>query len=565
MNPNENEQHKLKVSYRMIQKNFSIMLAMQRKNEFCDVNIKVGDKVFVAHGVILAAAIPYFRSIFAKKEKSKYIIVHGIESSTFKILLYYAYNKEVVINEKNVRSLFIGSSLLLLNEVRNACVEFLISTLDARNVFEIKELATSINCSTLCSVTENYICCYFLEISQSREFLTLNLEELIRIISLDDLQVVSEEIVFNACLSWVKLSPEMRKAYLPKIFLHVRLSLLSLECLCFRVAKDPLIALSFQCRNIVDEVHCLHVVPNYKSEVFNLITRPRNKRFGKIYVIGGEHNAKPLKSVEFYDPIKKKWKFAENLPFPMSYINAAVFDSKLYTFGKFNGLDYKTKVLVLDPRENKWSQKKEMVKKRHFAASEVFDNFIYLFGGKNENDEVNRDECYDPSTDTWTTVSSLTVYRNWFCVVALNRYLYAIGGKDNQDIVCKTVKKYSFDNKFWAPVKDILTERYSFGAAILKGYIYICGGKDQSETTLNSVEVYDPSTNVWKSVSPMNCKRYAFSVIALNEMLWAIGGANEHDNYLSSVEVYKPDQDVWSFVNPLNEVKSDFGVAVLFN
>ena len=64
---------------------------------------------------------------------------------------------------------------------------------------------------------------------KSNEFLALHVDELVEILSSDDLNVKNEEIVFDAILRWINHDPENRKQYIINLLKCVRLGLLSTQ------------------------------------------------------------------------------------------------------------------------------------------------------------------------------------------------------------------------------------------------------------------------------------------------------------------------------------------------
>lgn len=66
-----------------------------------------------------------------------------------------------------------GASFLQLNEVRDACADFLISRFHSHNVLGIRQFADSMGCMQLVSAAEKYIHHYFSKVSDSDEFYNL--------------------------------------------------------------------------------------------------------------------------------------------------------------------------------------------------------------------------------------------------------------------------------------------------------------------------------------------------------------------------------------------------------
>lgn len=80
---------------------------------------------------------------------------------------------------------------------------------------------------------------------ESEEFMLLPANQLIDIISSDELNVRSEEQVFNAVMAWVKYSIQERRPQLPQVSVHFGMSLLlqllfllwGSNCTCEKVCK----------------------------------------------------------------------------------------------------------------------------------------------------------------------------------------------------------------------------------------------------------------------------------------------------------------------------------------
>lgn len=62
------------------------------------------------------------------------------------------------------------------------------------------------------------------QVMESEEFMLLPANQLIDIISSDELNVRSEEQVFNAVMAWVKYSIQERRPQLPQVGVHSGIS-----------------------------------------------------------------------------------------------------------------------------------------------------------------------------------------------------------------------------------------------------------------------------------------------------------------------------------------------------
>lgn len=93
-----------------------------------------------------------------------------------------------------------------------------------------------------------FFCVVCREVVDAEEFLTLEPEQVAKLICSDRLMVPSEEKVFECVISWVHHDLEKRQKNLALLMEHVRLPLLSQEYLVQRVEEEPLLKANLQCK-----------------------------------------------------------------------------------------------------------------------------------------------------------------------------------------------------------------------------------------------------------------------------------------------------------------------------
>lgn len=120
-------------------------------------------------------------------------------------------------------------------------------------------------CVNLVTSAEKYIHVYFPKVALAEEFLSLEFDELLDLIRHDELNVPSEETIFEACMRWVKFKEELRSPLFPKVLANVRLPLLSPQYLADRVAREEMIRSSLQCRDLLDEAKDFHLMPERRG------------------------------------------------------------------------------------------------------------------------------------------------------------------------------------------------------------------------------------------------------------------------------------------------------------
>ena len=63
---------------------------IRRQGKLCDVNLRVGENVFTAHRIVLAATIPYFRSDLVFMQTWHCIALQNLPKSSFYPKFFYS-------------------------------------------------------------------------------------------------------------------------------------------------------------------------------------------------------------------------------------------------------------------------------------------------------------------------------------------------------------------------------------------------------------------------------------------------------------------------------------------
>lgn len=334
--------------------------ALRQCEDLCDVVIKVGSKSIVAHRVVLAACSPYFRAMFTREmaeSRQSEITIQDIDEYAMEILIDFSYTACITIKEENVQALLPAACLLQLTEIQDICCEFLKRQLDPSNCLGIRAFADTHSCRDLLRVADLFTQHNFQEVIESDEFLLLPVNQLVDILSSDELNVKSEEQVYFAVISWMKHNITERRAYLPQILPHVRLPLLGPKFLVGVVGADVHIKSDETCRDLVDEAKNYLLLPEQRLLMQGPRTRPRKptKCTEVIFAVGGWCSGDAISSVERYDPQTSEWKMVATMSKRRCGVGVAVLDNLLYAVGGHDGSSYLNSVERYDPKTNQWS------------------------------------------------------------------------------------------------------------------------------------------------------------------------------------------------------------------
>ncbi|KAK0411761.1 hypothetical protein QR680_005828 [Steinernema hermaphroditum] len=588
-------------------------LLLNNLNEFrvsdflCDIEIEAEGRRFCAHRFVLAAAIPYFRSMFScnmLESREPVIVIRDIPAAALEQLIEYAYTSKISINGDNVQQMLYAGSILQVDAVCEACQEFLVQYLSVANCLAIRKFADQHNCTKLIAAIDNFSMEHFRAISQCPEFTMISAKHLTALLKSSDLNVQNEQEVFETVIHWIEVNPAERAQFLVDLLSCVRLSQLPAPYLLNCVKVHPLIASDYHCRDLVSEAICevLRTYDHLSTQfVCNPTTsgalihsnsiassfgyaprpmatfcgdedkmdamttsdwtpsRPRKSTAGVIFCVGGRGTAgDPFRSVEAYDWRKDHWVSVCPMNIRRRHVGVVSAEGKLYAIGGHNGTNHLDSAECFDPDCNVWTNVAPMNTPRRGIAVGTLGRAIYSVGGLDDSACFQTVERYDVESDKWTNVANMNVQRGGVGVASLEKYLYAVGGNDGTSSLDSCEQYDPLLNK-WRLIASMMNRRAGAGVTVLDGFLYAIGGFDDN-APLSSCERYDPKTNKWGPIAPMSCPRGGVGVAAMGGRIYAIGG---HDGikYLCSVEAYDPVTNEWRPVSSISECRAGAGVT----
>ncbi|XP_062503600.1 kelch-like protein 10 [Corticium candelabrum] len=237
-------------------KSFLFMDKLRRSGTLCDVSLSVRcsdlwspPRLFNAHKLVLVSSSSYFSSIFLD-DASQYtlpICFDDIDPDAFESLLTFAYTSKVHITEENVHALFHAADLLRFDGVLGACFRFLKSRLCADNCLSLWTFARAHRCHDLTRSAFKMIETHFTDISKREEFLNLTSDQLVDIVTSDELCVTGEEEVYEPVIAWFKHDVDGRKEKLWTVMQHIKLNMLGGDFLMNVVEREMMIQEDANC------------------------------------------------------------------------------------------------------------------------------------------------------------------------------------------------------------------------------------------------------------------------------------------------------------------------------
>ncbi|XP_075070218.1 kelch-like protein 40 [Mixophyes fleayi] len=551
-------------------------------SKFIDCVLRIKEKEFPCHRLVLAACSPYFRAMFLsdlEESKKKEIDLEDVDPDVMEKILNYIYTSEIEITEQNVQDIFSVANMFQIPSIFTVCVSFLQKKLCLSNCLAIFRLGLMLDCPRLAVSARDFLCDRFNLIARDEEFNQLSPDELIAIISSDNLNIEKEEEVFQVVMKWVAADKEKRMDALPVIFESVRFRLIPQDYITNKVEKHELVKSNSELLKKIQMAKDAQAgkLPILKKKSSG---QAEEGKSGEKVVNGDleedEEEALPgilndtmrfgmfLKDLIFmisdtgavaYDPIANECFFASlSAQIPKNHVSLVTKENQIFVAG---GLYYNEEIkddplssyfLQFDHLDSDWLGMPPVPSARCLFGFGESENTIYLIGGKElKEGEQTLDSvlCYDRPSFKWGESDPLPYQVYGHGVISYDNLVYVIGGKGSDKKCLNRLSVYNPKKFEWSDLAPMKTARSLFGATLHNGKILIAAGVTDTGLT-NTIEAYDINTNKWEGFTEFPQERSSLSLVSLGGTLFAIGGFATVEN--ESEELVPTEMnDIWRF------------------
>ncbi|XP_044731886.1 kelch-like protein 10 isoform X2 [Chrysoperla carnea] len=544
---------------------------LRENNMLCDAIIRLDDGgIFPIHRAILSACSTYFRALFTTSlhgEEKRDITLSGITSEMMQLLINYAYLRKLEITEKNVYELLLTADYLSILGVLELCCSFLSSRLSPTNCIGIMFFARSHFCTDLAVEAHRYLMRYFVLVAaQSEELLRLPLNDLRDIIAADELNVKSEETVWEAVLRWINHDPEQRRQHIVILMKAIRLGLLDTQFFLEHVKDHPYVTACEESRPMIIDtlkfLYDLEMITHRDGEVPTPeIARPRVPH-EILFAIGGWSGGSPTNFIETYDTRADRWVKVEEVDptGPRAYHGTAVIGFSIYVIGGFDGMDYFNSCRCFDAVEKSWKEIAPMNARRCYVSVAVLGDIIYAMGGYDGHHRQNTAEKYDHHTNQWSLIAPMNMQRSDASACTLNDKIYITGGFNGQECM-HSAEVYDPDVNQWTTITPMRSRRSGVSCIAYHSHVYVIGGFN-GISRMCSGEKYNPVTNTWSQIPDMYNPRSNFAIEVIDDMVFAIGGFNGVTT-IYHVECYDEKTNEWYEATDMNIYRSALSACVI--
>ncbi|XP_071990321.1 kelch repeat and BTB domain-containing protein 3 [Engystomops pustulosus] len=558
----------------------TVLQNFREQNIFFDFNIIVKEESIPCHRCVLAASSDFFRAMFEVNMRERdggNVTISNLSPNAVKAFLDYAYTGKAEITEENVDRLFQMSSFLQVPLLAKACSDFLIKTIDISNCLQLLSLSDSYGSSRLFQCALHFALRHFSLLTQSLDFLELNVGVLEKCLEDDDLNVPDEEFVLMAILAWTKYNSEKREKFFPQLMRKVRLHQLSQLVLQNILDSEEQLLTSTDCLPKVR----LAIQSIERSG--GLFPDARISTTEKYIFVHKTAEDGETQYTFCYNIQTDKW-----MELPQIHIvdlpgsSLSSFGEKIFITGGCTGSCCRAvRLHIAEPYHEATDQTwcycpssnnsflvPAMKKPRTMHTSVMALNQLFVIGGKTKGAQDIRSlldvDAYNPLTKEWKSVGPLPRGIYYPEASACKSFIYVLGSEVeitdafNPSLDC--FFKYNADTDQWC---ELVAEfGQFFHATLIKAVpvnstLYICD--------LSTYKVYSfcPETCVWKGEGSFECAGFNAGAVGIEDKIYILGGDYAPDEITDEVQVYHSNRSEWEEVSPMPRALTEFYCEVI--
>ncbi|KAM4702224.1 kelch repeat and BTB domain-containing protein 3 [Discoglossus pictus] len=558
----------------------NVLQSFRDQNIFFDFNIIVKDQILPCHRCVLAASSDFFRAMFEVNMKERdggSVTISNLSPNAVKAFLDYAYTGKAQITDENVDTLFQMSSFLQVPLLSKACSDFLIKTIDINNCLQLLSISESYGSTRLFDCALEFALQNFSMLTQSADFLELNVGVLEKCLQDDDLNVPEEESVLRAVLSWTEHSLDTREKFFPRLLNKVRLHQLSQSTLQHFLHSEQQLLKSTNCLpSINTAIKCV-------ENAGGLYPDARLSTTEKYIFVHKTAEDGETQYTFCYNIKIDKWlelPYIQFIDLPGSSLSS--YGEKIFITGGCKGNccravrlhiaepyhDATDQTWCYCPASNNSSLVPPMKKPRTMHTTVMALNQLFVIGGKTKGAHDVKSlldvESYHPISKEWKSVSQLPRGIYYPESSACKSVIYVLGSEVeitdafNPSLDC--FFKYNAETDQWC---ELVAEfGQFFHATLIKAVpvnntLYICD--------LSTYKVYSfcPETCVWKGEGSFECAGFNAGAVGIEDKIYILGGDYAPDEITDEVQVYHSNRSEWEEVSPMPRALTEFFCEVI--
>ncbi|KAL3879178.1 hypothetical protein ACJMK2_031487, partial [Sinanodonta woodiana] len=435
------------------------LFTFYEEEELTDFKIKVDERIFKVHKLVMACSSDYFRAMLShdvKETRHDLAEMKGLTARGTEPLIKYAYSGKLSLTQDNVVDVVTGAMFLLMNAALDLCIKYMLETLNFENSETYLNIGEMYDISCIKEHYNRYLLDNFLNFAETRTFLNLDAETLAVYLSDDTLQTTSEAALLHHVLRWYNYDQTNREHCVYDVLDKVKMTIDGWPTVHFARKTEPFIS-NPQCRelvqfavNFMQNADCRYLIDSHRTRV--RFTRKTLVQFGGV----AQYNSE-------LDQVRTPLLTEQ--------------DCFGWSENHFFHLDRKCWVRLVCNADT-WIRS-------HSAMIQFNSDFALLIGGYVYEVNSNTGGLIHTVKDVkifstqgnpciWD-IKPLQHERARHTAVYLSGCIYVVGGKDNQQSL-SSVEMLQCDKVQWTYVRQLPNTLYDHAATVCNNKMYIAGG-----------------------------------------------------------------------------------------
>ena len=282
-------------------------------------------------------------------------------------IIRFAYLRSAKITTDNVQDLLAAADRFHVFGLQRECTNFLFDRIDHENCIGLWKFLEFYNCMNTAEKTWKYILVNFRKVAKtSIEFLQLDVNDLVKIISSNNLSVTNESDVFKAIQRWVGFDFRRRKLHYPELLKNLRFAYMCPDFFHNTFLKSEIKRLN-SCEKLISSARKI-----VSEEVPDEILVPNNPRvpIEVIFTVGGWSSKGVVNTIETYDKNVDEWfEDVTAMDSARAYHGTVPFSGYIYIIGGFDGHRYLSSVMTFNPKYKRWEERAPMYMSRCYVSA----------------------------------------------------------------------------------------------------------------------------------------------------------------------------------------------------
>lgn len=467
-------------------------------------------------------------------------------------------------------------------QVVDACCDFLKCHLHSSNCLGIEWFSHLHSLHKLESEARQYAIENFDSVIESDEFLQLSPERLCWYLARSDIDVSSEEKLYEAAIRWSE-RVQYPEGALCQVFCLIRFNFMSPVYLSEVVSKGKHFENCENCLSLVASQGSNGksvLIGKYPEELKqdSLTSSPRPSTLAKEVIVILSSDDSENGVLETFDPVKDRWMVLtdERLPCTLVGVGITTIGNDIYVTGGIRREQVLAEVWCFLSKERRWKSLPSLLQPRAYHSCTSWNNCIYVFGGlsdyvveRRQAQAVEVVECLDLNSLlntkksemislSWKIVAKIPCPRIGSSAVAIEGRIIEVGGTQ-YGIPVKKLESYRWGHP-WGTLINASSALFAGGEqlvlpdvieksqmVVVDGQLYILWMDSGKFILLN------PTKRIFKDLA-RPCTSNVGGMAVVGSKIYVLGTWNNLDISSSKlIECYDTVKNIWVSTKYLGE------------